>query len=125
MGNNIRGITIEINGKATGLQKALKDTNKDIRSTQSELKEVNKLLKLDPKNTELLAQKQTLLKNAISETKERLDVLKTAEAQVQEQFRKGEATEEQYRAIQREVIATENALKSLENQAKENTSSIG
>lgn len=120
MGNNIRGITIEINGKATGLQKALKDTNKDIRSTQSELKEVNKLLKLDPKNTELLAQKQTLLKNAISETKERLDVLKTAEAQVQEQFRKGEATEEQYRAIQREVIATENALKSLENQAKEN-----
>ena len=63
MGNNIRGITIEINGKATGLQKALKDTNKDIRSTQSELKEVNKLLKLDPKNTELLAQKQTLLKN--------------------------------------------------------------
>ena len=120
MGNNIRGITIEIDGKATGLQKALKDTNKDIRSTQSELKEVERLLKLDPKNTELLAQKQKLLKDAVSETKEKLDVLKTAEAQVQEQFKKGEATEEQYRAIQREVIATENALKSLENQAKEN-----
>ena len=120
MGNDIRGITIEIDGKATGLQKALKDTNKDIRSTQSELKEVERLLKLDPKNTELLAQKQKLLKDAVSETKEKLDVLKTAEAQVQEQFKKGEATEEQYRAIQREVIATENALKSLENQAKEN-----
>ena len=120
MGNNIKGITIEIDGKATGLQKTLQGVDKQVKNTQSELKEVNKLLKLDPKNTELLAQKQTLLKNAISETKERLDVLKTAEAQVQEQFKKGEATEEQYRAVQREVIATENALKSLEEQAKKN-----
>ena len=116
----INGITIEINGKTEKLQKALSGVNEKTRETQSELKKIERLLKLDPKNTELLAQKQKLLKDAISETKEKLDVLKTAEAQVQEQFKKGEATEEKYRAIQREVIATENALKSLENQAKEN-----
>ncbi len=119
MANNIKGITIEIGGDTTKLDRALSNTNKEIRSTQGELKEVERLLKLDPKNTELVAQKQTLLKNAISETKDKLDVLKTAEAQVQEQFAKGEATEEQYRAIQREVAATEQSLKNLEAQANE------
>lgn len=118
----INGITIEINGKTEKLQKALSGVNEKTRETQSELKKIERLLKLDPKNTELLAQKQKLLKDAVSETKEKLDVLKTAEAQVQEQFKKGEATEEQYRAIQREVIATENALKDLETQAAESNS---
>lgn len=116
----INGITIEIGGETGKLGKAMDDINKKAKGTQDELRKVEKLLKLDPKNTELLAQKQKLLKDAISETKEKLDVLKTAEAQVQEQFKKGEATEEQYRAIQREIIATENVLKSLKKQAKEN-----
>lgn len=119
MANNIKGITIDIGGNVTKLTKALSDVNKDVRNTQDELKEVNKLLKLDPKNTEALAQKQKLLKNAIAETKEKLDVLKTAEAQVEEQFQKGEISEEQYRALKREIEATELSLKNLEDQAKE------
>ncbi len=118
MASTIKGITIEIGGDTTKLDKALSDVNKNTRSLQSELKSVNSLLKLDPKNTELLAQKQTLLKQAIAETKDKLDVLKQAEAQVQAQFEKGEVSEEQYRALQREIVATEQSLKNLEEQAK-------
>ncbi len=119
MANNIKGITIEIGGNTTKLTQALQGVNKEVKSTQSELKEVEKLLKLDPKNTEALAQKQQLLKQAISETKEKLDVLKTAEAQVEEQFQRGEISEAQYRALKREIEATELSLKDLEAQAKE------
>ena len=119
MANNIKGITIEIGGNTTKLTSALSNVNKEVRGTQAELKEVEKLLKLDPKNTEALAQKQKLLKDAISETKEKLDVLKTAEAQVEEQFKRGEVSEEQYRALKREIEATELSLKNLESQAKE------
>lgn len=124
MGNNIKGITIEIDGNVTKLSKALGNVNKEVRDTQSELREVEKLLKLDPANTEALTQKQKLLKNAIGETKTKLDVLKTAEAQVQEQFQKGEATEEQYRAIKREIEATEISLQRLEDQAKSSNSTL-
>ena len=106
MANNIKGITIEIGGDTTKLDKALGGVNKNVKSTQAELREVEKLLKLDPKNTEALAQKQQLLTKAVGETKEKLDVLKTAEAQVEEQFKKGEVSEEQYRAIKREIEAT-------------------
>lgn len=118
MANNIKGITIEIGGDTTKLQNALKGVNGDLKSTKNELKEVEKGLKLDPKNTELLAQKQQLLTKAVGETKDKLDVLKTAEAQVEQQFKNGEASAEQYRAIKREVAATEEELKNLENAAK-------
>ena len=124
MANNIKGITIEIGGDTTKLQNALKGVNGDLKSTKNELKEVEKGLKLDPKNTELLAQKQQLLTKAVSETKDKLDVLKTAEAQVEQQFKNGEASEEQYRAIKREVIATETELKNLETQAKASNSTL-
>ena len=124
MANNIKGITIEIGGDTTKLQNALKGVNGDIKSTKNELKEVEKGLKLDPKNTELLAQKQQLLTKAVGETKDKLDVLKTAEAQVEQQFKNGEASEEQYRAIKREVIATEAELKNLEEQAKASNSTL-
>lgn len=124
MANNIKGITIEIGGDTTKLQNALKGVNGDLKSTKNELKEVEKGLKLDPKNTELLAQKQQLLTKAVGETKDKLDVLKTAEAQVEQQFKNGEASEEQYRAIKREVIATETELKNLEEQAKASNSTL-
>lgn len=124
MANNIKGITIEIGGNTTKLTAALSNVNKEVRSTQAELKEVERLLKLDPKNTEALAQKQKLLKQAISETKDKLDVLKTAEAQVEEQFQRGEVSEEQYRALKREIEATEQQLKSLETQARESNSTL-
>ena len=114
MANNIKGITIEIGGETSGLQSALKGVNNETKSLQGELKNVEKLLNLDPGNTELLAQKQTLLTEAISNTKTKLDTLKEAERQVQQQFANGEISEEQYRGLQREIIATEQSLRSLE-----------
>nr|WP_318682657.1 phage tail tape measure protein [uncultured Acetatifactor sp.] len=124
MANNIKGITIEIDGKTDKLQNALQGVNGNIRDTQAELRETNKLLKLDPKNTEALAQKQTLLANAISEAKEKLDILKTAEAQVQEQFKKGEASEEQYRAVKREIERTTLEIRDLETAAAETEKAV-
>lgn len=117
MANNIKGITIEIGGDTTKLDKALSGTNKEIKSTQSELREVEKLLKMDPGNMEAMKQKQELLTKAVGQTKDKLDLLKDAEKQVEEQFKNGEASEEQYRAIKREVEATEAQLKNLEKAA--------
>ena len=124
MANNIKGITIEIGGDTTKLDKALGSVNKNVKSTQSELREVEKLLKLDPKNTEALEQKQKLLAKAVGETKEKLDVLKTAEAKVEEQFKNGEVSEEQYRALKREIEATELSLKKLEEEANKSNLSL-
>lgn len=124
MADRVKGITVEIGGDVTGLNKALAGTNKEIKSTQSQLKDVEKLLKLDPTNTTLLEQKQRLLADAVGETKSKLDTLKTAEKQVQEQFQKGEATQQQYDALQREIAATEQSLKSLESQAGQSKSAM-
>jgi phage-related minor tail protein len=115
---SIKGITIEICGDTTKLSKALSGVNSSCSSLQKELREVDKLLKLDPTNTELLAQKQKILKEAIGSTKEKLDTLKEAEKQVQEQFENGEVSEEQYRALQREIASTEIKLGDLEKQAE-------
>ena len=122
--STIKGITIEIGGDTTKLDKALSGVNKQSRDLQKELKEVEKGLKLDPKNTELLAQKQTLLKEAVAATSEKLDVLKSAEAQVQKQFENGEVSEEQYRALQREIIKTEADLKNLKTAAEDSNSTL-
>ena len=117
-GSPIKGINIEIGGNTGPLEKALGEVNVKAGKLQAELKEVNKLLKFDPTNTELIAQKQAILKESIEKTSEKLTALKNAEKQVQEQFKKGEISEEQYRALQREIVATEANLKSLEKQAK-------
>jgi len=119
MANKIAGLTIEIGGETSGLTKALTGVNKQSKDLQAELKNVDRLLKLDPKNTELLAQKQKLLADSIGATKSKLDTLKEAEKQAQEQFKQGKIGEEQYRAIEREVIATEQSLKKLETSLKE------
>lgn len=124
MANNIKGITIEIGGDTTGLDKALSGTNKNISTTQSELKQVERLLKLDPTNTELLKQKQELLGKAVGETSDKLNVLKTAESQAQKQFKEGKISEEQYRALQREIVSTENSLKDLKTSAAESNAMI-
>ena len=115
---SIKGITVEIGGDTTKLGAALQSVNKEIKNTQSQLKDVEKLLKLDPGNTELLAQKERLLGEAVKETKEKLEALKTAAAQANEALAKGEISQEQYDALQREIIETENDLKKLEAQAK-------
>lgn len=117
-GTKIRGITVEIGGDTTGLSKALSSINGEIRNTQSQLRDVEKLLKLDPGNTELLRQKFDLLSRAVEQTETKLDALRQAEKQVQAQFEQGEVSEDQYNALRREIIATENSLDSLRDQAK-------
>jgi vacuolar-type H+-ATPase subunit I/STV1 len=115
--NRIKGITVEIGGDTTGLEKALKSVNTTIKSTQSALKDVNKLLKLDPSNTELLSQKQTLLKKAIGATKEKLDSLKQAQEQTKQQLENGDLGQDKYDALQREIIETEQELRRLQEEA--------
>ena len=114
----IAGITVEIGGDTTKLTTALKDVDKALSTTQSSLRDVNKLLKLDPGNTELLAQKHRLLGEAVSETKEKLATLKTAAEQANQALANGEITQSQYDALQREIIETEQKLKDLEKQAE-------
>lgn len=117
MANRIKGITVEIGGDTTGLDKALKTVNTSIRSTQSALKDVNRLLKLDPSNTELLSQKQRLLKDAIATTKEKLDSLKVAQEQAKQQLENGELGQDKYDALQREIVETEEELRRLQQEA--------
>lgn len=117
MKNKIRGITIEIGGDTSGLEKSLKSVNARVRDTQSQLKDVERLLKLDPSNTELLRQKQKLLADAVKDTGDKLKTLKAAEKEVQAQFKRGESSREQYDALKREIIATEQQLGRLEEQA--------
>ena len=121
MASRIQGITVEIGGDTTKLSTALSKVNKEIRDTQSQLKDVNKLLKLDPGNAELMAQKQRLLSQAVSETKEKLDALKLAGQQANEALAKGEISQSQYDALQREIIETEHALRDLERQAEQSS----
>lgn len=116
MASRISGITIEIGGNTTKLQSALKDVNSSLKNTQNQLKDVEKLLKLDPTNTELLRQKQKLLGDQVKETKEKLDTLKEAQAQMDAQG--VDKNSEAYMALQREIIATENDLKEAESAAK-------
>ena len=117
MANRIKGITVEIGGDTTGLDKALKSVNTSIKSTQSALKDVNRLLKLDPSNTELLSQKQRLLKDAIGATKEKLDSLKAAQEQAKKQLENGELGQDKYDALQREIVETEEELRRLQQEA--------
>ena len=117
MANRIKGITVEIGGDTTGLDKALKSVNTSIKSTQSALKDVNRLLKLDPSNTELLSQKQRLLKDAIAATKEKLDSLKAAQEQAKQQLENGELGQDKYDALQREIVETEEELRRLQQEA--------
>ena len=123
-GGRIKGITVEIGGDTTKLQTALKGVNSQIKNTQSQLKDVEKLLKLDPGNTELLSQKQKLLSQSIQETKDKLATLKTAAEQANQALANGEISQEQYDALQREIIETENELKRLEQQARESGAAL-
>ena len=119
MAGNIKGLTVEIGGDTTKLGKALENVNKKSRDLSSELGQVNKLLKMDPGNADLIAQKQQILAEAVENTSKKLDTLKEAEKQVQEQFQRGEVSADQVRALQREIAATEQKLKGYESAAKE------
>ena len=116
MADRIKGITIEIDGDTKGLSQALKGVNKDIKTTQAQLKDVEKLLKLDPHNVTLLGQKMELLGREISQTKDKLAQLKSVQDQMNDGLKNGTVTADQYDAWQREIIETENALKNLESE---------
>ena len=113
MASRIKGITVEIGGDTTGLDKALQQVNTQLRNTQSQLKDVNNLLKLDPKNTELLSQKQKVLSDSISATKSKLDTLKEAQSQLSRE----DIGTENWDALQREIIETEQNLEQLTREA--------
>lgn len=120
----LKGLTIKIGGDTSDLTKSLDKVQKQGRDLSSELSQINRLLKLDPKNTELLAQKQKVLADAISNTESKLDTLKEAEKQVQAQFARGEVSEAQYRALQREIIETEAALGKYKKAAKDTADAV-
>jgi len=116
MAGKIKGITIQIDGETKGLDKALKDVNKNSKDLQNELKSVERLLKFDPKNIEATAQKQKLLTEQVTNTTKKLDALKQAQQEVNRQFAAGEISESQYRNFRREIEFTEGSLKNLESQ---------
>lgn len=120
----VRGITIELGADTSGINKALSGVNKEIGSTQKQLKDVERLLKLDPTNTELLQQKQRLLGDAVGETSTKLEALKKAQEQVSEEIERTGKGQEQYDALQREIISCENELENLKNKAAESNAVI-
>lgn len=119
MAGKIKGIEIAISADTSGVTKGLKEVTSESMKTSKNLKSVESLLKLDPHNTELVAQKQKLLAQNIEQTKEKLSKLKAAQDDVKKAFERGDISEEQYIEFQGEIVKTENRLKSLEGQATE------
>ena len=119
MASRVKGITIEIGGDVTGLDKALQGVNSEIRTTEKNLKDVERLLKLDPGNTELIQQKQKLLKEEIGKTKDKLDQLREADKIAKQQLDSGDLGQDKYDALQREIAETESKLDGLQQKAKE------
>lgn len=122
--NTIKGLTVEIGGDTTKLSKAIKDVEAKSRSLSKELGDINKLLKMDPGNMDLLAQKQEVLAQAAEAAAKKLDTLREAERQVQQQFERGEVSEEQLRALQREIVATENKMKGYQKAAQQTAQEV-
>ena len=118
MAKRIEGITIEIDGSTTKLNDALKDTSRVISSTNSEIKALNQALKLDPTNTELLSQKQDVLKNNIAATTEKLNTLKEAQRQMGDYNSLTDEQKQNYRALSVEIAKSESALKNMKTELK-------
>ena len=114
MAGNIKGIKIEIDGDTQPLQKALKGVNQESANATKELKQIDNALKFDTRNVTLLTQKQEVLQKQVGTTREKLETLRQAQSQVEEQFKKGDIGADQYRAFQREVEVTQNVLKGYE-----------
>lgn len=116
MSGTIKGITISFNGDTTKLDSALRDINKNTRNLDKELKSVDKALKFNPTSVELWRQKQDLLKAKISETKDKLDVLKQAQAKMDADG--VDKTSADYQKLKREIIETESKVKTFEGQLR-------
>lgn len=120
MASNIKGITIELNGDATGLKRAIDSVNKDLRRTQSELKGVDSLLKFDPGNVDLLRQKQELLSQSVQETSQKLRQLRRVKQEADQAIQNGnEINEKEYQNLVREISSTEQALFRLTKRARD------
>ncbi len=124
MAKRIKGITIELDGETKGLDKALKGVNKRSRDLQSELKDVDKLLKFNPGNSDLIAQKQKILADQVENTSDKLDQLQKAKKDVDKQFKEGKIDVQQYNAFQREIVETESKLDHFEKKLHESTSKM-
>ena len=124
MASRIKGITVEIGGDTTKLTDALRDVNNEVYNTQAQLKDVEKLLKLDPSNTELLAQKQRLLNEEVQATRDKLEALKEASERANEALKAETITKDQYDALQREIVETQRALEELETQAEQSAAAL-
>lgn len=122
--DRVKGITISIGGDTSGLSKALSNVNKNIGETQKQLNDVNRLLKLDPKNTVLLEQKQRLLADAASQAAQKLKALESAQEQLQNSLKIGEITQAQYDAYQREIEETRAKLSKLNQETEDNNKSM-
>lgn len=125
MAGNIKGITVEIAGDTTKLGKALASANKEIKNAQSNLKAVDKALKLDPTNVDMLKAKQNALNDVIKETKDKLDMEKEAAESAKKALDAGEISQSQYDALQAEIVQTTKNLEELEKQAKQSASVLG
>lgn len=124
MANRIKGITIDIGANTVPLTDALKEADKSLKSTQTQLNDVNRLLKLDPKNVELLSQKHKLLTSAIKDTNDKLKQEREALKQLADSNDGSDKAKQQMEALKREIIATEEALKKFKDQARD-TSALG
>ena len=119
-GGTIKGIILEFGGDTSGLQKALSKANTATSSLSKELRGVNSLLKLDPKNVELLEQKQTILNESIDATQDKLNQLKKIKEEADKKMAEGtKISEENYRNLQREIINTQNKLNGLTDELKQ------
>ena len=117
MANKILGITVDIEGKTSGLTKSLQDANNSISKTTAALKDVDKALKFDPTNVELLAQKEALLNKQIEQTSDKLDIMKQVAEDANAALERGDITEEQYASLTAEIVKTEASLTDLETEA--------
>lgn len=120
--SRVKGITVKIGGDVSGLDKALQKVNKEINDTQAKLKDVKRLLRLDPGNTELLRQKHQLLSKAVGETKDKLEQLKDAEKQLKDSG--VDENSAQFQALRREIIETENSLDDLTKAANQSNTAL-
>ena len=118
MANRIKGITIQIGGDTTKLDKALAGTNKELSETQKQLKDVERLLKLDPGNTELLAQKQRLLAQSVEATSQKLDTLRRAAENADKALERGTAYQNAYEPLKRQLDTVNASIRALENNAE-------
>lgn len=124
MANKIIGITVDIEGKTSGLTKSLQEANSSINKTTSALKDVDKALKLDPTNVELLAQKEALLTKQIEQTSDKLEIMRQVADDANAALERGDISQEQYASLTAEIAKTEQSLNQLETEANESSDAL-